>query len=227
MINCLIIDDEPLSRQVLQTYVNDHPDLKAIGSCKDAIEALPILEKEEVDLLLLDINMPKLSGTSFYKSLQQKPQVIFTTAYAEYAVAGFELNATDYLLKPIDFDRFFQAIEKVKAKNLSIASESELTHISLKVDKKTYRVPLDDLLFCEALGDYVKVHLRDKTLIVSATMKKMMVDLPYPKFLRVHKSYLVNTTKIEFMEGNQLALAGQKITVGQSYRETVRAVLGT
>jgi len=117
MIRCLIIDDEPLSRQVLQSYAEDHPDLVVSGVCKDAMEAIKHLETEPVDLLLLDIHMPKLSGLSFYKSLQQKPQVVFTTAFSEHAVEGFELEATDYLLKPIAFDRFFQAIEKLRSVN--------------------------------------------------------------------------------------------------------------
>lgn len=227
MIRCLIIDDEPLSRQVLQSYAEDHPDLVVSGVCKDAMQAMKHLETEPVDLLLLDIHMPKLSGLSFYKSLQQKPQVVFTTAFSEHAVEGFELEATDYLLKPIAFDRFFQAIEKVKAKGQQGEGNSPKTHMMLKADKKTYRVLLKDILYCEALGDYVKVHLEEKTLIISSTMKNMMVELPYPEFLRVHKSYIVNTSKIEFLEGNQLGVAGHKITVGQSYRDSVREVLGT
>ncbi|HEY9116569.1 MAG TPA: LytTR family DNA-binding domain-containing protein [Roseivirga sp.] len=227
MIRCLIIDDEPLSRQVLKGFVTDLPDLEMVGECKDALEAMSLLEKEQVDLLFLDINMPKLSGVNFYKSLHKKPEVIFTTAYSEFAVEGFELNAIDYLMKPIAFDRFIKAIQKVKDKlgQISLAAAVQ-DYIMLKADKKMYRTPFEDILFCEALGDYVKVHLRDKVLIITTTMKKLQAELPEQQFIRTHKSYIINQSKVEYIEGNQIKVGSQMVAIGQSYREEVMKTLG-
>ena len=227
MIRCLIVDDEPLSRQVLKGFVADHPDLELAGESKDALEAMSFLEKYEVDLLFLDINMPKLSGVNFYKSLQKKPEVIFTTAYSEFAVEGFELNAIDYLIKPIAFERFIKAIQKVKDKfGQNSTSLPVQDYIMLKADKKMYRTPYEDILFCEALGDYVKVHLKDKVLIVTTTMKKLLAELPEQIFLRTHKSYIINKTKVEYIEGNQIKIGSQMISIGQSYRDVVLKALG-
>jgi len=226
MIRCLIVDDEPLSRQVLKGFLADHPDLVLAGECKDALEAMSFLEKNEVDLLFLDINMPKLSGVNFYKSLQRKPEVIFTTAYSEFALEGFELNAIDYLMKPIAFERFIKAIQKVKDKlghNSSTAPVQD--YIMLKADKKMYRTPHEDILFCEALGDYVKIHLKDKVLIVTTTMKSLLAELPEQLFLRTHKSYIINKAKVEYIEGNQIKIGGQLVSIGQSYREEVMGQL--
>lgn len=222
MIRCLIVDDEPLSRQVLKGFVADHPDLELAGESKDALEAMSFLEKEKVDLLFLDINMPKLSGVNFYKSLQQKPEVIFTTAYSEFAVEGFELNAIDYLMKPIPFERFIKAIQKLKDKlGQATSSVAAQDYIMLKADKKMYRTPFEDILFCEALGDYVKVHLKDKVLIITTTMKKLQAELPEHLFLRTHKSYIINQSKVEYIEGNQIKIGSQMVSIGQSYREDV------
>lgn len=222
MIKCLIIDDEPLSRNVLKTFTKDHPDLALVAECKDAFEAMEVLSKESVDLLFLDINMPKLSGVNFYKSLNQKPEVIFTTAYPEFAVEGFELNAVDYLMKPIAFERFVQAIQKVKDKSGdSKKEEAPQDFILLKADKKIYRTPFDDILYCEALGDYVKVHLTTKTLIITTTMKGILTDLPSAQFMRTHKSYIINKTKFEYIEGNQIKIGEHMVSIGQSYREEV------
>lgn len=227
MIRCLIVDDEPLSRQVLNGFIADHPDLELAGECKDALEAMSFLEKHEIDLLFLDINMPKLSGVNFYKSLQQKPEVIFTTAYSEFAVEGFELNAIDYLMKPIAFERFVKAVQKVKLKmGQSSNSSFAQDYIMLKADKKMYRTPFEDILFCEALGDYVKVHLKDKVLIISTTMKNILAELPEQLFLRTHKSYIINKTKVEYIEGNQIKIGNQLVSIGQSYREEVMKALG-
>ena len=227
MIKCLIVDDEPLSRQVLKGFVSDHPDLELAGECKDALEAMNFLQKHKVDLLFLDINMPKLSGVNFYKSLQNKPEVIFTTAYSEFAVEGFELNAIDYLMKPIAFERFIKAIQKVKDKLGQNSSSSPVQdYIMLKADKKMYRTPFEDILFCEALGDYVKVHLSDKVLIVTTTMKKLLTELPEQIFLRTHKSYIINKTKVEYIEGNQINIVEGMVSIGQSYRDEVMRALG-
>jgi len=217
-IKCIIVDDEPLSRNVLETYIEDHPDLELNATCKDAFEAMAVLEKERVDLMFLDINMPKLSGINFYKGLSHKPNVVFTTAYPEFAVEGFELNAVDYLLKPFSFERFIQAVNKVKEKAKSSTQER---HILLKADKKMYKVDYGEILFFEALGDYVKAHLQDKVLIVTTTLKKLLAELPSDQFFQTHKSFIISKNKIEYMEGNQIKIADKMISIGQSYKEVV------
>ena len=224
MIRCAIIDDEPLSRDVLRQFVSDHPDLISSGEYKDALEFIAVVEANPVDLLLLDINMPKLSGISFYKSLANKPLVIFTTAYPEFALDGFELNAVDYLMKPIPFDRFLQAIQKVKTRLKTPQDSPE--YIMLKVDKKLYRAAFEDILFFEAFGDYGKVHLANQVLIITATMKKMEAGLPKDLFVRVHKSFIINTSKVEFIEGNQIKIGNKLIPIGMMYRENLLKQLG-
>jgi DNA-binding LytR/AlgR family response regulator len=217
-IKCIIVDDEPLSRDVLETYIADHPDLDLTASCKDAFEAMATLEKEQVDLMFLDINMPKLSGINFYKSLSQKPNIVFTTAYPEFAVEGFELNATDYLLKPFSFERFIQEVNKVKERSKSPKSEG---HILMKADKKMYKVDYDEILFFEALGDYVKAHLQDKVLIVTTTLKKLLAELPSDQFFQTHKSFIISKQKIAYVEGNQIKIADKTVGIGQAFKESV------
>jgi DNA-binding LytR/AlgR family response regulator len=224
MIRCAIIDDEPLSRDVLRQFVSDHPDLILAGEYKDALEFIAAVESNPVDLLLLDINMPKLSGISFYKSLATKPLVIFTTAYSEFALDGFDLNAVDYLMKPIPFDRFLQAVQKVKERLKTPRDSPE--YIMLKVDKKLYRAAFQDILFFEAFGDYGKAHLTNQVLIISSTMKRMEAELPKELFVRVHKSYIINIAKVEFIEGNQVKIGSKLIPIGMSYRENLLKQLG-
>jgi len=219
MIRSAIIDDEPLSRDVLRQFIMDHPDLMLSGEYKDALESIPGIEANPVDLLFLDINLPKLSGINFYKSLTNKPLVIFTTAYQEFALDGFELNAVDYLMKPIPFDRFLQAIQKVKER-LKTQQDSP-DHIMLKVDKKLYRTSFEDILFFEAYGDYAKVHFENRVLIITSTMKKMEAELPGGLFVRTHKSFIINTSKVEFIEGNQIKIGDNMIPIGMRYRENL------
>ena len=212
-INCLIIDDEPASQDVLKKFVSDISWMEIKGICNNAIEAIEIVEKERIDVLFLDINMPKLSGLSFYKSLHNPPLVIFTTAYSEYAVDGFNLNAVDYLLKPFSFDRFYQSVEKVR--NIVNKNSNQLV---LKSDKKLFLVQLDDILYVESLGDYIKVHTSNQNLVVYKTMNAISNSLPENKFFRVHKSFIINLEKISYVEGNQIAIDNNKIPIGQKYK---------
>ena len=221
MIKCLIIDDEPLAREVLESYISDLPNLQLIASCADAMEALNWLNQERVDLLFLDINMPKLSGINFYKSLSSKPKVIFTTAYADHAVEGFELEAVDYLLKPFSFERFVQAVNKVKTDSVTTQPD----FIMLKADKKNHKINFDTIRYFESIGDYVKVYLDEgKTLIISETLRKLEEILP-PSFIRVHKSYIIALKHLEYLEGNQAKIGETKIPIGQSYRDQVNELL--
>lgn len=226
VIKCLIVDDEPLSRRVLKSYIKDHPDLDLLGECKDALEAMDYVEKRGVDLLFLDINMPKLSGINFYKSLRLKPEVIFTTAYPEHAVEGFELEALDYLLKPIAFERFLKAVHRAKEKlGISKAAVPEPDHMMLKADRKLYRTMFDDVLYIEAHGDYVKVHVKEKVMIVTSTLKHLLMELPPSRFVRTHKSYIINIQHVRYLEGNRVNVGSSMIPIGQSYREEVQRVL--
>ncbi|MFY7670618.1 LytR/AlgR family response regulator transcription factor [Tenacibaculum sp. MEBiC06402] len=214
-INCIIIDDEPTSQDVLKKFVSDISWLEIKGVCNNAIEAIEIIEKEKIDLLFLDINMPKISGLDFYKSLNNPPLVIFTTAYSEYAVDGFNLNAVDYLLKPFSFERFYQSVQKAR----SIINKNS-NQIVLKSDKKLFLIQYDDILYIESLGDYIKVNTQNQSLVVYKTMNTIIDLLPDNKFMRVHKSFIINLEKMNYIEGNQVVIEDYKISIGQKYKTT-------
>lgn len=215
-LTCVIIDDEPSSQNVLKHFIAkvDFLDLK--GCCKNAMDALAFLNETPVDLLFLDINMPTISGVTFYKSLPQKPYVIFTTAYSEHAVEGFELNAVDYLLKPFSFERFFTAINKVPVSQKTTDTNDDF--ILIKADKKLHKVNLDDIVCIEAYGDYVKVHTENGTLVTYSTFSGMQQQLPDAIFLQTHKSYVVHKNKVEIIDGNQVIIPNFKIPIGQKYK---------
>ncbi|MCF2874744.1 MULTISPECIES: LytR/AlgR family response regulator transcription factor [unclassified Tenacibaculum] len=214
-ISCLIIDDEPSSQNVLKLFINKIEYLKLIHICNDALEALDFLKNNDIDLLFLDINMPQLSGISFYKSLKNPPKVIFTTAYSEYALDGFEVDAIDYLLKPFSFDRFLKAVSKVK--NLR---NNSIQHIIIKSEKKLHQIKVNDIYYIEGLGDYIKVHLKDTFLITYKTLKKITDLLPKSNFVQVHKSYIINKNKLDYIEGNLAVINSKNIPLGQKYKST-------
>lgn len=216
-INCLVVDDEPASREILEKYIRDCPFLQLSGSCKNAFEAAEQLNQSAVQVLFLDINMPKLSGLNFYRSLVNPPDVIFTTAYPGYAVEGFEVEAVDYLLKPFSFERFLKAVHKVQQKYQQNTQQEPAT-IVLRADKKLHRVKTDAIYYMEALGDYVKVHCREKTIVVHTTLQNLLNELPGDKMMRVHKSYAISLDKIELIEGNQINMLDAKIPIGKTYK---------
>ena len=224
-INALIVDDEPLAQNVIKQYANKLPDLDIIGSCNDAICAHSFLQENSVDLLFLDINMPKLSGISFLKNLKNPPVVIFTTAYSEYALEGFELNALDYLKKPFSFERFckayYRAEELIKLKQSSSSKSDKKTEnfLFIKSDKKTIKVKFSDIIYIEGLGDYIKIHLADKKLVTNLSMKKIFSLLPENQFYRIHKSYIIALGKIDSIQGNMAITGNIKLPVGNSYRQ--------
>jgi len=225
-IRCLVIEDEPLAQNILKKYIGDLPSLELVAVCNDALEAQGIVASKNIQLLFLDINLPKLSGLNFLKTLPQPPLVIFTTAYPEFAVDGFDLNAIDYLLKPFSFERFLKAVNKVHGKgmhppNPSTEEKNTNEFIFLKADKKVYKIDLDDIIYAEATGDYVKVNTRDEQFVVNITLKKLLELLPPAEFLRVHKSYLISTGKIKFFEGNYIKVGHTNIPIGAAYREEI------
>ncbi len=221
-INCIIIDDEPLSQDILKDYVANCPELNLTGIFPNAILARDMITTGDVDLLLLDINMPVLSGISLVKSLPNPPLVIFVTAYPEFAVEGFDLDAVDYLLKPVSCERFLKAINRVveKLQNERTAETSSPgEHIMVKADKKMFRVDYNDIYYIEAQGDYIKIHTVNRTLMVYGSLSGMEDKLPADRFLRIHKSYIVSLSKIEYIEGNQVRLKEALLPVSLKYRD--------
>ena len=222
-ISCLIIDDEYSSQNVLQHFIKDTDVLDLRATCHNTAEAFKYLQlKESVDLLFLDINMPQQSGLDFYKTLKHPPLVIFTTAYPQYAVEGFEVNAVDYLLKPFSFERFLKAINKVLELLKTDSKDNEF--IILKENKALHKVIFNDILFVEAFGDYVKVHTSTKTIVTHSTFSNMLSILP-ANFLRTHKSFSVNLNKMNHLSGNQITIENQTIPIGQTYKQSVLKTL--
>jgi len=216
-IKCLIVDDEPLGRDVLEKYIKNTPALELTGICRDAFEAIQFIQSNYVELIFLDINMPKLSGLSLVKTLTNAPRIIFVTAYPEYAVEGFEVSAVDYLVKPVSMERFIKAVNK--ATQLIRSESVEEDFLFIKVDRKLMKVKHDEIYFIEAFGDFLKVHTPEKTMIITETMKKFEAKVPGSKFLRIHKSYIINLDKIDFIEGNQVRVKNKFLPIGATYRE--------
>jgi len=229
-VRCLVIEDEPLSQDIMAKYIAGIPELKLAGVFGDAIGASGFLRNAPVDLIFLDINLPIISGMNFLKSLSHPPMVIFTTAYPEYAVEGFDADAVDYLVKPFSFERFLKAVNKafdrmknqMQASALPAGNEQEPAgSLILRADKKVHRINYSDILYLEASGDYVKVHTTSRTLMVHETFRKMEEQLPPEMFVRVHKSFIVPVNRINYLEGNILSIMGTTIPIGLVYRDEV------
>jgi DNA-binding LytR/AlgR family response regulator len=232
-IKCIIVDDEPLSQEVVERYVNDFPRLELFATCSNAIEAIEVIQNQSIDLIFLDINMPKLSGINFLKSLNNPPLVIFTTAYPEYAVQGFDLDVVDYLLKPFSFDRFLKAVNKAiiklnilnEGKKTNAGNSNEQNYLLIKADKKIYKTDYDDILYFQSCGDYVKIIAKEKTLISHKTLKDIYSELPEHLFVRIHKSYIIPLKRISFIEGNRIYIGKESLPIGLSFKENLLAKL--
>jgi len=222
-----IIDDEPVAREIVRSYLEDIPGLSLVAECRDAFEATGLLAEQEIDLLFLDINLPRLSGISFARSVASPPLIIFTTAYPEYAVEGFELDAVDYLVKPFSFERFFKAVNKALERMQSRSSSPANTRqILLKADKKLYAIDPADILFAEGIGDYIRVVFPDRSLVVHTTLGGFTGDLAWLPLLRIHRSWAVNPRKIEYIEGNTATVSGRKLPVSREQKEELINWLG-
>jgi len=227
-IQCLVVEDEPLAQNVLKKYIAEHPSLQLAAICEDALDAQLKLNQIPIGLIFLDINLPRLSGINFLKTLRRHPAVIFTTAYPEFAVEGFELDAVDYLVKPFSFERFLKAVNKVMAIKKDATNEEPTDEsIFLKADKKVYRVLIEDILDLEALGDYVKVSTPKSQHMVNSSLKDLLAELPKEKFIRVHKSFAIAKNKIAFLEGNYVRVGEKDIPIGATYREEVYAIISS
>ncbi len=235
MINAIIVDDEPLALDVLETYIEQLPEINLLQKCTNAMEANEALKNHDVDLMFLDIQMPQLTGIDFLKTLSKPPMVIFTTAYAEYAVEGFELNAIDYLLKPISLERFMKAVNKAteqfKLENpdLAVGEGDGKEFFFVKADKKLVKITYDDIIYIEGLKDYVIIRMEKGRVITLQTMKSLESKLPPNLFKRIHRSYIVATGKIKSIEGNMVEVIEKNqaklIPIGKNYREQLLALI--
>jgi DNA-binding LytR/AlgR family response regulator len=220
-----IIDDEPIAHRIIEGYCKNLPYLQKVGNCYDAFEAMQLLNNHTVDLIFLDINMPKLSGFDFLKTLQQLPKVIVTSAHKEFALEGFELNVSDYLLKPFSFERFLKAINKVRDHQGSISTPAPAkpsTSFFLKGDKKIHQIHFEDILFIEAFGNYTKVFCSEEKIISHEKISALEGLLDATQFIRVHKSFIIAIDKIKSIEGNRIKIKEHLIPIGQTYKHQLK-----
>ena len=221
MITCVITDDEPMARKGLQSYVEKVDFLSLTGVCEDAMQLNTLLKTQRPDLLLLDIEMPYLSGLDLLATLSNPPKVIVTSAYERYALKGYELDVTDYLLKPISFERFLKAVNKVHDLLLREAQPAQEDFLFIKSDKQMRKIFLKDILFVEALENYVTIYTISGKILTHSTLKRIGESLPEGTFLQTHKSYIVNIDRIDLVEGNMLRIATYQIPVARNYRGDV------
>ncbi|TXJ29286.1 MAG: response regulator transcription factor [Chitinophagaceae bacterium] len=237
-LRCLIVDDEPLAHDIILKYMEDVPFLEKSGQCYHATEAMEFLSRNTVDLIFLDIRMPKLSGLDFLKALQQRPLVIITSAYEEHALESFDLDVCDYLLKPFRFDRFLKAANRALAmhtlKNqagtsfapVPAATENEPAHIYIKSDKRFVQFQLNQIYYLESLGNYVKVWDEQRYLLTPRTLSSFEEQLPADMFIRIHKSYILHKKFVHYIEGNMIRLKnGKELPLGKNYRHVVKQLL--
>ena len=226
-ISCIIIDDEPLARKGLKEYISDVEFLHLEGDFSDPLKAMQLIEEGKVQLIFLDIQMPRITGLEFFKSLREAPPVIFTTAYPQFALDGFDLNALDYLVKPISFERFLKAVMKakeyyeVRRKNQATAGVQKEEYFFIKADNKLVRIFYNDVLFVEALQNYVSIQTNDRKYITYLTFKSIEEYLPADRFIKTHKSFIVSAARIDQIEGNDIRLGNYHVPISRSAREEV------
>ncbi len=228
-MNCIIVDDEPMARKVLEEYIEDIDFLELKGKAENPVKAAELLGSGPIDLMFLDINMPKLNGLEFLRSSRSLPMTIMTTAYAEYAIEGFALDVTDYLVKPISFERFLKACNKAReyfelqqtAQKANAAGQQGEEYFFVKCDKKIEKVLYDELVYAEAMQNYVVLHTNTSKLVVYLTIKGLEEKLPASAFLRVHKSYIINLNKVKHISGNEIDLGKAKILISQNLYDNV------
>jgi DNA-binding LytR/AlgR family response regulator len=227
-LKCIIIDDEPIARKILQEFIEEIDFLELAGQVENPLKAMTLLNGNDIELIFLDINMPKIDGINFLKNLKPTASIIMTTAYAQYAVEAYGLDVLDYLVKPIAFDRFLKACNKAKEmntlrKSIQIQPDKPDDHFFIKCNNQIEKIFYDDLLYAEAMLNYVMLYTNSKKMMVYVTIKNLEEQLPSNTFIKVHKSFIVNKTKIKSIEGNILNIGNEKITISQSLREKVIA----
>ena len=227
MLKYIIIDDEPLAHEIIEEFCSMLPHVQLEKNCYNAMEAMQFLNENTVDFMFLDINMPKLKGLDFLKTLTKAPKTIITTAYKEHALEGFELNVVDYILKPFSFDRLVKAVNKVSETQTTktiikeVSSTQDSSRFFVKGDKKHHQINLEDLLFIEAYGNYTKLFLKEEMIVSHEKISHYENLLEASHFLRVHKSFIVAIDKIKFIEGNRILINTHKIPIGQTYKSSI------
>lgn len=221
-IKCLLIDDENLAIEIIEEHLKQFDNFEIVGTFNNPLKAYPLLEQNKIDVIFLDINMPEMSGFEFIENLNNKPLIVITTAYREYAVKSFEWNVLDYLVKPIPFNRFLKTINKIYHEmHLSGSSSESLIqnepHIFLKVNKKLVKINLNDILYIESLKDYIKVITKLGDYVVHKSLTAITEELPQSNFIRIHRSYTISINKIVAIEGNNIEIANRKIPIGRNY----------
>ncbi len=229
---CMIVDDEPLAVQALETLLARLDYIEIVGACEDALKAFHVLRETPVDLLFLDIEMPGLTGVDFLRSLKHPPTVIFVTAYREYALDAFELDVVDYLLKPVSFDRLLQALERYYSRTRSVqtpipisAASEPAEVVDVKSDKKIIRVPVNEILYIEGMKDYLKIVTRRDPVVSKMTLKEMQEKLPREKFLRIHRSFIVNISRIRSYSSSSIDIDTHELPIGRIYKAAVMGAL--
>lgn len=230
MYRCIIIDDEPIAIRVIRKHLSVFTDFEVVAECTNALEAMPILQKENIDLLFCDIQMPQITGVDFIRSLMHPPKVIFTTAYRDYAIDAFELNVIDYLLKPISFERFTKAINHfIELQSATSASPTEekdtRDFIFLKADKKHHKINLSDILYFESLGDYVIAYTNDQKIVTKERISHLSDLLSTKRFLQIHRGYIVSIDKIESIGAGFVEIKAKKLPVGRNYKPELQKLL--
>lgn len=234
-IKCIIVDDEQLARDLLERYIRKFPGLDLVKSCRSPIDAIDYLQNENVDLMFLDIQMPDLKGTELLQSLKHRPVVIFTTAYQEYALEGYQLDVIDYMVKPISFERFLQGVNKaidqiklirnseniIKSDSAPIMEKDDKKYIHLKAEHKVHKLNLNEIMYIEGLKEYVTFYMENRKIIFLESLKNLEILLPVSQFMRIHKSYIINIDKISLLYGNQVKIRDVYIPVGKSYKKEV------
>ena len=224
-LKCIITDDEPIARKGLQNYVERIDFLELVGVCEDAIQLNNQLKSQQADLLFLDIEMPYMTGIELLNSLSNPPKVIITSAYAEYAIKGYDLEVSDYLLKPISFDRFLKAVNKVYDQLISSQTPVVQDYLFVKTSLKLEKIRFNDMRFIEGVENYVAIYTSDGKIITHTTLRTILQKLPPERFVQVHKSYLVNIDKIDAIEGNLLGIGKNKIPLSRTYKETALEII--
>lgn len=231
---CIIVDDEPLAIEAIKMHIEKFDSLKLIETCQDAFQAFEVLKRTNIDLMFLDIEMPEITGLDFIKSLKNSPKVILTTAYREYAIDAFDLNVVDYLLKPISFDRFMQAINKfyeqgssdmLVPKDDSQLQERDANYIFVRSDKKNVKIRYDEILYIESIKDYVKIVCKNRTVISKLLISEMEERLPASSFLRIHRSYIIFIPNIEAFSHTHIDMPGKELPIGRNYKHEVMNTL--
>ena len=225
-VTCIIVDDETIARDIIATHLSKIDNIEVIAQCKNAIEAFNFISNHEVDLVFLDINMPEISGIAFAKSLNKDIKIIFTTAYRDYAVEGFDLQAVDYLLKPIAFERLLKAVNRYFEVNVETkASDTEKTDLNnfifVRANRRMIKIDFDSILYIESYSDYIKIHLTDKVIVTRETISAIEAKLPKQHFMRIHRSYIVNLSKIQSFTNEEVTVNRIALAISRSYKKEV------